>query len=276
MIRLLLLLAILGSLVLFAVQNMAPVPLVILGTPTLAVPLAFWVLGAIGAGALTTIIMAALIELSRPVKRVAAAPRPENRPIGERFSHFRAGGWSTAATETGRSTPRRSTASGDDWDASRDAAAWDNWEEPAPRAAPPPQTPQPPLRDREDTAWSDWQGDEEAPRRQPPVDAEPTPYRDSNPPPRTSFETEQEPIRRSQSGSVYSYSYGPPDKPPEDEPPPPRSSNSNNSVYDAEFRVITPPFRPDPEETVPPPSREVDPEDEDWDFVDDSDWGQRR
>jgi hypothetical protein len=27
---------------------------------------------------------------------------------------------------------------------------------------------------------------------------------------------------------------------------------------------------------VPPPSREVDPEDEDWDFVDDSDWGQRR
>ncbi|MBD1850568.1 hypothetical protein [Leptolyngbya sp. FACHB-711] len=274
MIRLLLLLAILGSLALFAVQNLAPVPLVILGVPTLAIPLAFWVIGAIGAGALTTIVMAGLIELSRPVKRVAAAPRPENRPIGDRFRRFRTGGWSAASTETGRSTPRKPSNRSDDWDApAQDSAAWDDWEEPAPRSTPF-QGAQTPARDREDPAWQDWQGYEDAPRRQPPPDAEPIPYRKGFEP-RTEFETDQQPMSRSQSGSVYSYSYRPPEEPIEDEPPPSRS----NSVYDAEFRVITPPFRPDPEEvSPPPPSRAANSDEEDWDFIDEDegDWKRRR
>lgn len=286
MIRLLLLLAILGSLALFAIQNLAPVSLVILGVPTLAIPLSFWVLGAIGAGALTTIVMAGLIELSRPVKRVAAPPRPENRPIGDspfgelrsnRFSRFRTGGWSAAASETGRSNPRRSANRGDDWDSpAQDSAAWDDWEEPASRSAPA-EAAQTPLRDREDAAWSDWQGYENSPRRQPPPDAEPIPYRDSYEP-RTDFETDRQPTSRSQTGSVYSYSYRPdeePDEPIEDEPPPSRS----NSVYDAEFRVIAPPFRPDPGEVSPPPPRAAGSNsDGEWDFVDedDEDWERKR
>ncbi|WP_088892502.1 hypothetical protein [Leptolyngbya ohadii] len=276
MIRLLLLIAILGALTLFAVQNLAPVSLVILGIPTVAFPLSFWVLGAIGAGVLTTILMAGLIEVSRPVSRPAS--QPKSRPIGDRFSNFRTGGWSAASTEAAKSTARRSAARDEDWDSDRDSAAWENWDEPSPRSTPP-QTPnpaqQPPIRDREDAAWSDWQGYEESPRRQPPPDAEPIPYRENRPP--INFEADQRPTSRSQSGSVYSYSYRPPEEPEddpiEDEPPPARS----NSVYDAEFRVITPPFRPAPEETPPPP-RAADPApDDEWDFVDDDgDWDRKR
>lgn len=269
MIRVFILLAILAGLVLFTVQNMAPVSLVILGVPTLAFPLAFWVLGAIGAGVLTTIAMAGLIEFTRLRNRPAAQPR---RPISDRFSGFRTGGWSAAAPESARSNPRQSNRS-EDWDSE---GAWEDWDEPAPRSNPP-QTPsvsQTPTRDRND-ARSD-RGYDDAPRRQPPPDAEPIPYRD---PPRTDFEAEQEPISRSQSGSVYSYSYRPPAEPPAEKPPVSRS----NSIYDAEFRVIMPPHRseadtPQPQPPPAAPSINSDNSDDEWDFVedDDSDWDRKR
>lgn len=78
--RLLLPLAIVVGLVIFAVSNDTPaVPLVLLGTPTPPLPLAVWVLGAIAAGAATTLAITALAQVP------AAKPRQfRSRGYGDR------------------------------------------------------------------------------------------------------------------------------------------------------------------------------------------------
>lgn len=85
---------------------------------------------------------------------------------------------------------------------------------------------------------------------------------------RTTFERQQEPKSTSQSGSVYSYSY--------------RDSgdsgvgktepiyNKTESVYDADYRVITPPYRK-LEDIEDDWSRKSD-DDDDWGFDDDDDF----
>ncbi len=72
-------LLILIALAAFAVENWSPaVPLVILGTQTTALPMALWVIGALLAGALTVLAIAALLQLiSSP-----NGPRP---PRGDRY-----------------------------------------------------------------------------------------------------------------------------------------------------------------------------------------------
>ncbi|MFB2937235.1 lipopolysaccharide assembly LapA domain-containing protein [Aerosakkonemataceae cyanobacterium BLCC-F154] len=87
------------------------------------------------------------------------------------------------------------------------------------------------------------------------------------------YEVKQEPTSSYHSGSVYSYSY----KNPSDS-----AVGKTESVYDAEYRVITPPYRPldtEEEEYNPesPPSNQQnnnnnDDDDKDWGFVDDEDW----
>lgn len=80
--RLLLLFVIVGGLVIFALENAAPVvPLVILGTETLALPLAVWLLGAIAAGALTTLVITALAQVPGRRRRSSRfyADRPRYR-----------------------------------------------------------------------------------------------------------------------------------------------------------------------------------------------------
>jgi hypothetical protein len=77
---------------------------------------------------------------------------------------------------------------------------------------------------------------------------------------RTNFETAQEPKTSSQSGSVYSYSYREPSN---------SGVGKTEAVYDANFRVITPPYR------KPVDNQHSD----DWDSKteskaeDDEDWG---
>ncbi|MEL6224127.1 MAG: hypothetical protein AAFR31_15950 [Cyanobacteria bacterium J06627_8] len=83
--NLLLLILLVASLVIFILGNMTPVvPLVILGTQTQAFPLAIWLLGAIAAGALTTLLIAGLIQIAAtpPRSRVDRfyADRPQYRP----------------------------------------------------------------------------------------------------------------------------------------------------------------------------------------------------
>ena len=117
-------------------------------------------------------------------------------------------------------------------------------------------------------------------------------------PRRVDFEAKQEPVTRIQSGSVYSHSYNrsenPADRRSEDSydrladrlidrsadrsDPPPRKPGE---VYDAEYRVLTPPYRSNPEPTdqpTSPPIANSAPFDlpidtlfeDDWDFEEDS------
>jgi hypothetical protein len=83
--NLILLIVIISALIVFALENASPVvPLVILGSETVALPLWVWLLGAIAAGALTTLIIAGLIQVAgsspRPPKSGYYSDRPRYRP----------------------------------------------------------------------------------------------------------------------------------------------------------------------------------------------------
>jgi uncharacterized integral membrane protein len=261
MTRIVLVLLIIGGLVLFALQNWSPpIALVILGFRTLALPLGVWVLGAIGAGALTTAVIAGLTRLSRPATR-REAPRAAKRPAATAgFSWNPAAkssnptaGSSTRTVFGGNTEARRS----DDWDSSAgqdDWEDWEDWEESSPRDR---HSASPKGRDREDEDWANWEG-YEADRG--------TRQRTSEPvrPPRTDFEKRQEPLNRQQSGSSYSYSYrqdsdreGTRENIRDREPEP----KKQDQVYDAEYRVLVPPYTP---ETQSQPPKVDTHDDEDW------------
>lgn len=146
MFRLALLILILAALVIFALQNLLPVmPLVFLGMQTQALPLAVWVVGAIAAGAVTTLVLAVLIRLAgartgsrsrRPPRR--ASGRSSNSAMGDR--PWTPPPWTgdrnatqpvedrdrgTSARQSGRATDRV-----DDWEQPRQSfEAWDNWDD---------------------------------------------------------------------------------------------------------------------------------------------------
>ncbi len=265
MVKLILLLVILGALAAFALQNLAPVSLVFLGIKTLALPLAIWVIAAIGAGACTTLLIAGLLQLARPVRSSRPTARTASQPRSGFGDNFQNAGWtrssnpSATASTTGRSTASSAQSytnrsNRDDWETGG-REEWDDWDE-IPKPIDPPVTGPTEIRDREDEAWEDWEVYERSARRrtEEPVDR----------PRKTDFEAPQNPTTRTQSGSVYSYGYGRSEDEP-DQTRPPRQQN----VYDAEYRVITPPYRPEPEDAVPePPKRDAN--DDDWDF--DEDW----
>lgn len=262
MVKLILLLVILGALAAFALQNLAPVSLVFLGIKTLALPLAVWVIGSIGAGALTTLLIAGLLQFAQPIRSNRSGDRTASQTRSGFGDSFRTAGWTRSSDPfTKTSTTNRSTTSAaksytsrsnrDDWETGG-REEWDDWDD-IPRPIDPPVTGPTEIRDREDAVWDDWNNDEgsERQRREEPSDR----------PRRTDFEAPQTPTMRTQSGSVYSYGYGRS----EDEADQPRQQN----VYDAEYRVITPPYYPEPENPVPePPKRDAN--DDDWDF--DEDW----
>ncbi|XWK85783.1 MAG: LapA family protein [Phormidium sp.] len=83
------------------------------------------------------------------------------------------------------------------------------------------------------------------------------------------YEVKQEPTSSYRSGSVYSYGYKNPSN---------SAVGKTESVYDAEYRVITPPSRPldtEEEDNTPEPSpsnQQNKDDDEDWGFDDDEDW----
>jgi uncharacterized integral membrane protein len=285
MIRVVILLLIVAGLVIFALQNLAPIPLVVLGI-RLTLPLAAWVLGAMAAGALTTLLLSGFSSLSR-----SAAVRRSTQSGATRSP------WSsTSPRDSGAARPRNPTGSNtadrrstDDWETTA-KDEWDEWVEDSPprRSA---STPKTEVRDTaaekwaaEETyqerrpRWSPWSlGDEprpqssrrypdsyeDAPRdsvRRSPIDPPVQPHR-------TEFETPQSPTTQQQTGSVYSYSY----REPQDSPVrKPNEVRKTNEVYDAEFRVLIPPYNPAapsaPEPPTPPPAAE---DDDDWGLDDD-------
>ncbi|QLE57788.1 LapA family protein [Nostoc sp. TCL26-01] len=70
----------------------------------------------------------------------------------------------------------------------------------------------------------------------------------------TVYERQQQPKSSSQSGSTYSYSYREPKN---------TAAGKTESVYDADYRVIIPPYQP--------PANEVANDEDDWGFDDDDD-----
>ncbi|MDM9385250.1 LapA family protein [Chlorogloeopsis sp. ULAP01] len=75
-----------------------------------------------------------------------------------------------------------------------------------------------------------------------------THFRDSD-----TYEKQQEPKSGSKSGSVYSYNYREPKN---------SGAGKTESVYDADYRVIVPPYQP-------PTDNQADGDEDDWGFLDD-------
>lgn len=167
--KLILLIVILGALVVFALQNWLPtVPLVILGSSTVALPLAVWILGAIAAGALTTLVVTLLLRLGgggnlpsrrrRPVQPASDRTEPMASGRADRFQ------WASqpfaafnrkpaaakaaargAAADAPRAASTRPGRPADSWESfTRPRTEWEDWqryEEPASAAGDRPTAP---------------------------------------------------------------------------------------------------------------------------------------
>ncbi|MEX0270051.1 hypothetical protein AB3R30_12975 [Leptolyngbyaceae cyanobacterium UHCC 1019] len=252
--RLILLLVIAGVMTLFTLQNLTPVlPLVFLGSPTLALPLSWWILGAIAAGALTTLAITFLVGLSNFLtgQGVRAKVRSSTRRNSgsESFVKTPAEKNRTAATAAAREA-KPAEAEGD--------AVWQDWRGYESSSASESKRTNP--QSAQDTDLDDWEQGMSDDWEEPPRDRA-TPSSATPPPARDRFEQPQQPKQGSRSGSAYSYSYREP------EPADSGKSSSNKSssgksdsgkpeqVVDADFRVLVPPYRSLEDEPAPPLSQ---------------------
>lgn len=260
LVRFVLLFAIAGALIIFTWSNLQPVAITFLGIQTLEFPLALWVLGAIAAGILTTLVINILFSISNFAtgREVRAQFRQTTR---SRFEHLRRDRTSSpsSTTDPGSSYTQSGAAK------KEDDAVWKNWdgyEEPVSR----PQTPRQPSPATASDDWDlelrDW---EDTPANAP-VDRQGTTSAAKS---RTDYEVTQQPKSSSQSGSVYSYGYRDPGG---------SGVGKQEKVVDAEYRVIIPPYipsvpSPTPAPMTPPPTEEREDEDnaDDWFNEDDSD-----
>jgi hypothetical protein len=289
-IRLALLLAILGGLTLFALQNSSPaVPLVILGVQTQAFPLAVWMVGAIAAGAFTTLVIAALFGLSKTFATHSrpAAKRQANRsdtsadaswdkgwsePQDSSYGSTSAATAAAAAANTTTSYTQSATSpskSGfdfrNDWEnVGAPVEEWEDWqdyEEPVDSspAQANPQTSSSYSSSSYNSQTYIQEPEEEQEEREEWEDWEEEP--DAPPsaqPQRSDYEVRRDPKTSYQSGSVYSYSYREPSD---------SGVGKTEAVYDADYRVIIPPARSlDELDSEPAPSQDSD--EEDWELDD--------
>lgn len=250
MVRVALLLLIAAGLVIFTLQNLAPMALVVLGIKTQTMPLAVWVLGAMAAGAFTTVLLTGFPSSTRfsldgsrksSDRAADAAPRSGRSP------------WSAETKRPSTQTSRSKGSAGfgaagssrravDDWEAS-ESDDWDDWgssQESAQYRSPPSPAPKTEIRDRTDDDWANWEGYEQVGPR----DSKRRSSGNTSPK-RTEFESNQSPKSSQRSGSAYSYGYR--------EPQDSSSGQKTNEVYDAEYRVLIPPYNPTPEAPAPTP-----------------------
>lgn len=272
MIRIAILLVIAVGVIAFALQNLSPIALVILGVRTQALPLAFWVLGALAAGSLTTLLLSGFLSISKRFavrqsnQSTASPPRSPWSDMGNRppESSGRTGrtGSKAAGFRTANSTADSRSRAADDWETEQ-RDDWDDWgEEPSPR-----RTADRPVTDR--------------PVTDRPVTDRPTSNR---------YEDRTDRSARTDRSSESRY-----DRPINFEPRTSRTPRSADrasqpadrgagQVYDAEYRVLIPPYTPPdpvPGPTVGPPPNPTpnstpnptpDPlDDEDWGLDDDTD-----
>lgn len=143
------LLLVIGSLVALVLQNWSPVlPLVLLGTTTIALPLAIWISVFIGAGVLTSLLLQVINYRPSRAKAAPVAPQadPDLPPPPPRREMPK-----PPPSQQPRSDWETSTA-GNDWTTSTSTSTTPpKPREPSfeKRSSPPPQPPQTPPRDRQ-------------------------------------------------------------------------------------------------------------------------------
>ncbi|EGJ28822.1 hypothetical protein LYNGBM3L_70460 [Moorena producens 3L] len=219
---------VIGGLALFVVDNWLPVlPLVFLGMKTPPLPLALWIVGAVGAGVLTSISLRLPNYLAWRYSRRNSEP-PDNEPLFSEYSRRESNQTQTRQHKT-RERPASKETSKDD-----------------------------PVSDWEESSSKDWDFDKDqdsdrvSSGRQG-VKQDSTSHTTIADP--TSYDLSKELESSDQSDSVYSYSYRKPGN---------SGVGKSETVYDAKFRVINPPYK-----TV---AKQPEEDEEDWGFEDDEDF----
>ncbi len=266
-----LLVAIAVFLAIFAAQNTSPsLPLVFLGMRSVALPLSAWVILAIAAGVVTSLLISVLFKLSnyRLEQELAARRRAMPPQVPSESSPQ----WGAASASRESSYVESTSAGARDWresdlesavysEPARDRVSAEyrgDVAEPArPRAiADYPDNYSEPEEDEE--FYEEWEEEE---RSEQTAGGSRTVIQDTS---RTviqnapTYETKQEPTSSSWSGTMYSYTYRP-----ADESEPETTPETTESVEDAEYRVIEPPVR---DIAAEPPIRDIAPEqpEDDW------------
>lgn len=227
--RIILILVVLGGLILLLAYNLSPVSLVFLSMRSPALPLAVWILLSLAAGAITSLFINGLHGLSNYFANSSSKRRNNNikspppRPSEQR----RETDYTTTYTAPNTPKPNTESASSDEFDDWGSNSNNDDWD------------------------TDDWESEEDTDKE----DTNKT--RNSNPQidikDSRTYEVNQEPQSSNKSGAVYSYSYQEPKN---------SGVGKTESVYDADYRVLTPPYR----------QIDTTPEDEDWGFNEDDDF----
>jgi uncharacterized integral membrane protein len=236
LIRRILVLALIAVLGIFVVSNNTPIALVFLGLTLPALPLGIWILGAIGAGVVTELVTFGLFQLTH-----RAGKRRGRSQMRRSFS-----GGSFQPGPTGSSGGDATRTYNQNYRAEQDEdAAWKNWEgyetpvdrssaaTAAAREAAKPEPIDDWNRRNYSDDWDDFAG-QGTPRDRPPTSAEQQT--------RIADERPSEPKTAARSGSTYSYGYRAPQN---------TGVSRTESVVDADYRVIVPPYTPNPVEPTP-------------------------
>jgi uncharacterized integral membrane protein len=274
-IRFFLLLVLLGSLTVLLVQNWTPVlPLVFLGGQTQALPLSIWILFSVAAGAITAIFIAGCFQISnyfaqpRAKKQRRPAAKTSARSATEEKSTYKSPETSRTSSYSYTAPPPRQTQTSvtddsdgwetpanDDWDFAEDTNVTSqdtDRREYSDRAVA--------DRTRYDDRRDDWEYIPQDTEPQPQVTVKDNTEKDD-----AKYQPnydDSEPPSRDRSASVYSFSAREPKN---------SGVGRTESVYDAEYRVLTPPYKHQ-NQPPPPPSSRPQNNDDDWGFIDDEDW----
>ncbi len=255
MVQLIALLLLVAALVILVLQNLTPVVgLVVLGVSVGALPVSVWLLGAIATGVLCTLIIYQLVPQKRayrPIGKRLSDPAPEptrfvnppvDTPMGmpdARSSNAPSGRFQ----QSDRQNPYDS-----DWENFRAPEQWDDWGQKQPSEYVASNRPRPSVGDAVDDTFKDiesgW-GDDDyetsaryASRQEtsPDIGWDDSSAYDSSRVERLNYEP-----RTYEEGWLYGN-----DAPEEPlgiaEPGEPRPDDPDESVYDANYRVIIPPY----------------------------------
>jgi uncharacterized integral membrane protein len=233
--RLLTILLVLIIGIVFFVQNQQAVTLVFFGNlTTLTLPIAGWVLLFVTAGAITSLLWRVILPSRKPsATRIEAerarpytpTPSPPRTPIASDYRPPQ--DYVRSPVDTSVNIPMSSPQS--DWEKRPPQEEWDDWEIENP-------SPEPVSKPAAEPSQSFEDGD----RFQRKLEED---EQDTLP----NFEVEQQPKTVTRTGSTYSYTYREPkDKPDKEKEATTKiqkEERKSDRVYDANYRVIRPPYR---------------------------------
>ena len=221
LVLLIVLIVVIGGLALFALQNWSPsLQLTFLGLKSRPLPISIWIIGALIAGVVTYLFIYGLFELSNYLfKQNLQSPRATSRTLQHQALSRESRDRYSQSEEISNS--QSSFNLNKDSELREEDENIDDWKQETPRIS---------------NSWDSSRKEQDIEDRQKSVSQDST---------EKNHEVEQEPKTESCSGSVYSYGYREPSG---------SGVSQTESVYDADYRVITP--QPPQDQSTPTRQKE--------------------